>query len=393
MDDFEIRLRDAINEGSDQDVLYVLKQYGKKDQHSIDILNKYKNKSSVIKEVLSKRQTTDSTTFSQEQFDLIDERIKGYLETISDRIVDQNTNEKSIVSDTTWKEIKSGVHELKMRTKDINTYESTPGARQDSNEPWSVLSQTDPLQGEWELNDSVDGSTLNVPKLSGISWSQVANTGADSDYGSVLTSDAVAMQNFESRVRHTHAASDDVTRLRQGVLREILMKYGVLHLTSWYAEISKTTKEFKTGVNNGLMTQANTLKQLAGLMTSLNTEYREGRCFFVLADRVYSQMILSGIDKGEFVTRPADREGSRYLLYGYPVVPLSSQFPSGNTNGNIVGFFLNPFHSLELGLRKELVVQESEFTQQGSMSYWANSRFAYAQTDLDNACVKLITGT
>lgn len=356
-----------------------------------------------IREIIKNEVKSANGNFSQEQLDQIDGRVKGYLETISDRIVDQNTNEKSFVMPA-WEKGDNGSFTMRfpIHKKSINAYQSVPGGTQLGTQPYRTLVQSDPLAGAWheeKLEMSVDEqldlgpSKFFVTRFSGLSFTKVDTTADDSSYNGTLTAEENVIESFESRMRGTKAAFGDIGGLRNAVMDEFVAQLGVTRLTQWFSALSGAdfTKKVKSGVANKLPTDATVIKKMSNLMLALESQYRELECAFVVADRLFELIVNASSSDGEWVATPGDREMQRYSLFGFPLIPLSSQFPTVDTTGSLIAFFICPYAALKLGLRKDLMVIESEHEKLGSVSYWANSRFKYATKDV-NGVAKMETG-
>jgi len=357
----------------------------------------------IIKEEV---QQAGASLNNDELGEMIDERVKGYLETIGDRIPPVTTNEKNPIHIPDWQKGESGTHTLALpiHKKSISAYQSVAGASEVGTQPYRTLVQNDVLAGAFdeerldatphEMLGLSGASKFFVTRFSGLSFSKVSDTSGDTDYEGSLTAEENVIENFESRMRGTVAAFEDLAGLRNAVVEEFMQQLGLTRLQQWFSKLSSTdfTKKVTSGVANKLPTGSNVIQKMSDLMLQLESQYREMPCVFVLADRVFSLVVNASSNDGEWVSRPGDRDHQRYALFGFPVIPLSSQFPTVNTTGSLVGMFLCPYMALKLGIRKDLFILESEHNKLGSISFWANSRFKYATKDV-NAVAQFKTGT
>lgn len=387
MDEFERRLQNAINEGSDQDVLYVLKQYGKKDQFSTDILLKYKDKSSVIKEVLSKRQTTDSTTFSQEQLDLLDQRIKHYLDTLSDRLVEQNTNEKTISGGGFEKVGKQKFSLELLRKKSITATSNVAGGNEVGLMPWYMIGAGGSLFEYIRVEEIDAAGVFKNTQISNVEFTKRSATTDSLGNTGTLTSNDVVINEFDSKIESTLSAVEDVESLERSIQEYFLDRFATtLGKEIVDSVIANATNSVKSGVNAtasnaGVPAKATVISKVASMITKIKSEYLMGTVVCLNPD-VFA-VLLDALTTGNAGGFQYDPE--KQVLHfggGFPVIP-SSHIATASKTTDVIGFAANLMYSSVLGLRRNLDVRVALSTEDPSqVNYLARGRFAVASRDV-----------
>ena len=347
----------------------------------------------IIKQEVAQAQlgVEDNATLNE----LIDDRVKSYLDTLSDRLVDQNTNEKSFRSVPVRKlEGKSGF-EIELITKSIDQTASVPGSGEAGITPWFKLGRGNPFMDLITIEEIPDGlGAFKTVKVSEGKWEKRAQVSDTLTAGGKVEARNVTIDEFNCKISGTKSAIEDVWMLPNAVRDYILDLWNARVGESVVSSLVSTASDgVKTGITatnskNGIPAKADIISKLAGLISSLNSEYHKG-AVLIVSRSIYEVLLdaLATTSVGGFRYDPMSDE--LYFPGGHQVVQ-TSHLETATKATDVVALCGNLQYSTVLGLRRNLDIRFAESQDDPAVVHWlGRTRYAVAGQD-PSALVKMV---
>jgi len=326
---------------------------------------------------------------------LIDERVKGHLEMIGDRIPHKNTNEKTIKNVPIEKTNERQFEVELLRRKAITQMDSVPGHGEVGLTPWFKLGKGNPLAELVDISEDLEGAgAFKVVQVSGADFEQRDDTSDALTEQGTLTSETVPLNEFNLKIVGTKSAVEDVVGLPQSVFNYTMDRWNSLVGEKIVANmVANTGSTVNSGVSatasvNGSPTKANVIGKLTELVTSIPTEYLKGSTM-VLNPDIFATLLdaLTTTSVGGFRYDPAS--DTLYFPGGYRIIP-TSHIATAKKQTDALALFGNFQFSTVLGLRRTLVLDMVNSTEDPARINWlCRTRFAVAKKDT-TAIAKLV---
>ena len=253
------------------------------------------------------------------------------------------------------------------------------------------MTQMNPLANYVRL-ESVTSTEFKLVLLSDVDFHKVTTSG-DTAQGGTLSSSTVPIESFHCRVSGPLSTHEDIPTLRARIVEEVIAKYGGELAQRCYKTMADAalSNDITSGSANALPADTELVGKFADLMAAVSSQYHiTGNCAFLTSLPIYRKLVLSSSSAGEYITRPADRSGAMFTLFGFPVFH-SSNFVDAEIDGTVLGAFANWRSFMTLGMRRDLTIEESSQERLGEMRYLGRTRFRYVATDTA-AAARLVVG-
>jgi len=342
-----------------------------------------------IRKIIKEEVAQANTGLDHAQLEeLIDDRVKGYLETIGDRVPHENANERT-VGNVPIEKVNDRQFQVELlRTKAITQMDSVPGHGEVGLTPWFKLGKGNPLAELVDISEDLEGAgAFKVVQVSGADFEQRDDTSDTLTEQGTLTSETVPLNEFNLKIVGTKSAVEDVVGLPQSVFNYTMDRWNSLVGQKIVDNmLANTGSTINSGVSatasvNGSPTKQNVISKLTELCSSISTEYLRGATL-VLNPDIYATLLdaLATTSTGGFRYDPMS--DMLYFPGGYAIIP-SSHIATAKKQTDALALFGNLQNSTLLGLRRTLVMDQVNSSEDPAKINWlCRTRFAVAKKDV-----------